>query len=187
MVSFDPFPVLSTPRLRLRALEPGDAERVFRIQSDPEVTRYFGRAPYSTLAEAEQRIATVLEGIRENTSICWGITLKENDEHLGTAGFWRWNKLHRWAELGFELLPAFWNQGIMTETLRAVLAFAFDRMDLHRVEARLDPDNRACKRVLERLGFTREGLLRQNWWHEGKCTDTAVYGLLRNDPARTAA
>ncbi|MGK4009172.1 GNAT family protein [Sorangium sp. So ce1036] len=187
MVSFDPFPVLSTPRLRLRAIEPGDAERILRIQSDPEVTRYFGRAPFSALAEAEQRIAVVLEGVRENTSIRWGITLKESHELLGTAGFWRWNKPHRWAEIGFELLPAFWNRGIMTEALRAMLSFGFDVMGLHRVEAQLDPENRACMRVLERLGFAREGLLRQNWWYDGKCTDTAVYGLLRDAPAGPAA
>ncbi|WP_437967619.1 GNAT family protein [Sorangium sp. So ce260] len=181
MASFDPFPVLTTPRLRLRSIEPGDVERIFRIQSDPEVTRYFGRGPDASIADSERRIATIIAGVREHTSIRWGITLEESGELVGTGGFWRWNKPHRWAEIGYELLPAFWNRGIMTEALRAVLRFGFASMDLHRVEAQIDPENRASARVLERLGFAREGLLRQNWYHDGRYTDTAVYGLLRDD------
>ncbi|WP_438026242.1 GNAT family N-acetyltransferase [Sorangium sp. So ce233] len=181
MVSFDPFPVLTTPRLRLRALEPGDAERLFRIRSDPEVTRYVGRAPDSSLADSEQHIAVVSAGIRENTAIWWGITLEESGDLIGYGGFLRWNKPHRWAEIGYGLEPASWGRGIMTEALRAMLPFGFASMDLHRVEAQLDPENRASARVLERLGFTREGQHRQNWYYDGQFTDTAVYGLLRGE------
>lgn len=187
MASFDPFPVLTTPRLRLRALGPGDAERIFRIQSDPEVTRYFGRAPFTAVAEAEERIATAIASVREHTSIRWGITLEDSGELLGTAGFWNWNKPHRWAEIGYELLPAFWGRGIMTEALRAILAFGFESMDLHRVTAQIDPENLASARVLERLGFTREGQHRQNWYYDGRFTDTAVYGLLRGELKPAAA
>ncbi|WP_433932401.1 GNAT family N-acetyltransferase [Sorangium cellulosum] len=181
MASFDPFPVLTTPRLRLRAMEPADVERLFRIRSDPQVTRYTGRAPDSSIADTEQNLAVVSAGIRENTSIYWGITLKEGGELIGNGGFWRWNKPHRWAEIGYGLLPAFWGQGIMTEALRAMLPFGFASMDLHRVEAQLDPENRASARVLERLGFTREGQHRQNWYYDERFTDTAVYGLLRGE------
>lgn len=185
MASFDPFPVLTTPRLTLRSIEPSDVERIFRIQSDPEVTRYFGRGPDGSIADSERRIATLLAGVRENTSIRWGITLEESGELVGTGGFWRWNKPHRWAEIGYELLPALWNRGIMTEALRAVLRFGFESMDLHRVEAHIDPENRASARVLERLGFVLEGQHRQNWYYGGRFTDTAVYGLLRDEAAAT--
>ncbi|WP_437734139.1 GNAT family N-acetyltransferase [Sorangium sp. So ce1335] len=184
MALFDPFPVLTTPRLRLRALGPGDAERVFRLRSDPEVTRYLGRAPDSSLADAEQHLAVIREGIRTDAAIYWGITRKESGELVGTGGFWRWNKPHRWAEIGYGLLPELWGQGIMTEALGAMLPFGFESMDLHRVEAQLDPENRASARLLERLGFAREGQQRQNWYHEGRFTDTAVYGLLRGELKR---
>ncbi|WP_437998502.1 GNAT family N-acetyltransferase [Sorangium sp. So ce185] len=183
MTSFDPFPVLTTPRLTLRAIAPSDVERIFRIQSDPEVVRYAGRGPDGSLADSERRIATVMTGVRENTSIRWGITLKEGGELVGTGGFWRWNKPHRSAEIGYELLPAFWNRGIMTEALRAVIRFGFASMELHRVEAQIDPDNRASARVLERLGFALEGRQRQNWYYDGRYTDTALYGLLRGELA----
>ncbi|MGK3998010.1 GNAT family N-acetyltransferase [Sorangium sp. So ce1024] len=185
--AFDPFPVLTTPRLRLRALDPGDAERVFRLRSDPDVMRYIGRAPDGSVAATEQHLAAILESIREGASIGWGITLKDSGELIGTGGFVRWNKPHRWAEIGYAILPAFWGQGIMTEALRAMLPFGFASMDLHRVEAQLDPENRASARVLERLGFVREGQHRQNWCYEGQFTDTAVYGLLRGElkPAAT--
>ncbi|AGP42249.1 GNAT family N-acetyltransferase [Sorangium cellulosum] len=187
MASFDPFPVLTTPRLTLRSIAPSDAERIFRIQSDPEVVRYFGRAPDGSLADAERRIATIMAGVQENTSIRWGITLKESGELVGTGGFWRWNKPHRWAEIGYDLLPAFWNRGIMTEALRALIRFGFASMELHRVEAQIDPENRASARVLERLGFALEGRQRQNWYYDGRYTDTAVYGLLRGELADAAA
>ncbi|XXX76987.1 GNAT family N-acetyltransferase [Sorangium sp. So ce134] len=186
MASFDPFPVLATPRLTLRSIEPGDVERIFRIQSDPEVVRYSGRGPDGSLAAAERRIETILAGVREYTSIRWGITLKESGELVGTGGFWRWNKPHRWAEIGYELLPEFWNRGIMTEALRAVIRFGFESMELHRVEAQIDPDNRASARVLERLGFALEGRHRQNWYYDERFTDTEVYGLLRGELAAAA-
>ncbi|AUX45001.1 GNAT family acetyltransferase [Sorangium cellulosum] len=186
-VSFDPFPVLETQRLRLRAITSGDAESIFRIQSDPEVTRYFGRPGDGALADSERRVAEIEKGVRENTSIRWGVTLRDGGEIIGSVGFWRWNKPHRWAEVGYDLLPAFWNQGIMSEAVRAVVSFGFASMDLHRVEAQLDPENRASARLLERLGFARDGLLRENWYYEGKFTDTAVYGLLRRDAAGAAA
>lgn len=181
MISFDPFPVLETPSLRLRAIGPDDVEAIFRIQSDPEVTRYFGRAADSTIAEAEKRVTTFMEGVRDQTSIRWGITLRGDDALIGSSGFWRWNKLHRWAEIGYELSPAHWGRGVMPEALSAILRFGFASMDLHRVEGHVDPDNRASRRVLEKLGFTQEAILRENWFHQGRFTDSVIYGLLDRD------
>lgn len=181
MRSFDPFPPLDTPRLHLRRLTPDDAEIIFRIQSDPEVIRYFGRAGDASIEAARERVARIDAGIREHTSIRWGITLRDTGELIGTAGFWRWNKPHRNAEIGYDLRPAWWGRGLMPEAVRAILRFGFDEMDLHRVEANVDTENQRSVRVLERLGFVREGVLRENWLNEGRFTDTGTYGLLRRD------
>jgi ribosomal-protein-alanine N-acetyltransferase len=188
VLTFTPFPSLETPRLVLRELVPADVEAVFRMQSDPEVTRYFGRDPDRTPADTEKRLTLVFDGVRDVTAIRWGITFRGSSELLGTVGFWRWNKPHQWAETGYELAAAHWGKGVMTEALGAALGFAFGVMELHRVEAQLDPANRGSSRVLEKLGFAREALLRENWFYDGKFTDTAIYGLLARDfQARASA
>jgi ribosomal-protein-alanine N-acetyltransferase len=109
------------------------------------------------------------------------LTLRGSDALLGTAGFWRWDKAHHWAEVGYELRPEHWGKGLMPEALTAMIRFGFERMELHRVEANITPANTASRRVLEKLGFVCEGVKRENWFHDGRYTDTAHYGLLRSD------
>jgi [ribosomal protein S5]-alanine N-acetyltransferase len=181
MISFDPFPTLETPRLVLRELVPSDVETIFRIQSNPEVVRYFGRPAHSTLAETEKLLGLVFDGQRDVTGVRWGLSLRDSGALAGTCGFWRWNKQHRFAEIGYEMAPAYWGRGLMVEALGPILRYGFTKMELHRVEAIIDPANQASRRVLEKLGFKRDALLRENWLFEGKFTDSAIYGLLENE------
>ncbi len=181
MSLFQPFPMLQTARLRLVALRSEDVEGVFKLQSDPRVVRYFGRAPDRTLADSMRRIEEIVREVAQETAIRWGLRLSSSDELIGTAGFWRWNEPHHLAEIGYELSPDHWGQGLMPEALRAILQFGFARMKLHRVEANLDPNNQASARVLEKLGFVREGVLRENWFYDGVYTHTGTYGLLARE------
>jgi len=183
MISFDPFPVLETPRLFLRRLVPPDAEVIFRLQQDPEVTRYIGRDPDPNLEASLQRIEVIDANIRETNGITWGLVLKETGELIGTAGLWRWVKLHRFVEIGYQLASAYWGRGLMTEALRPILHFGFEVMGVHRIEANTDPANLASARVLEKVGFKQEARLRENWFYNGTFTDSAIYGMLRRDLA----
>jgi ribosomal-protein-alanine N-acetyltransferase len=178
---FYPFPTLETARLMLREPAPADAELIFRIQSDLRVNQYLGRPPDQTVAESAARVTDMIEGLRAGTSIRWIVALRDGGEAVGSGGFWRWNEPHRWAEIGYDLLPHHWGRGIMTEAVRAILRFGFTSMGLHRVEANAEPDNAASVRVLEKVGFVREGLLRENWFHEGRYTHSAIYGILARD------
>ncbi len=184
MISFDPFPTLETPRLILRQLYPSDAEAVFRNHSDPQVARYLGRDPDSTIDPTLARLQLVFDGVRDGTAIRWGITLRDDPTLMGTVGFWKWNKPSFCAELGYEIGPAYWNKGYMTEAVTAAIRFGFDHLELHRAEANIDPANDGSRRVLEKLGFTREALLRENWFYCGRFLDSAIYGLLKNEFAR---
>lgn len=181
MNSFDPFPVLETPRLILRKLEPSDAEAMFRIHSDPLVTKYFGRDPDTTMEPTLQRLQSVVDALRDHTGIRWGIVRRDDPTLMGSVGFWKWNKPHFYAEIGYELGSAHWNKGYMTEAIRAALRFGFDYMDLHRVEANIDPDNIGSRRTVQKVGFTQEALLRQNWFYAGRFTDSAIYGILKHE------
>jgi [ribosomal protein S5]-alanine N-acetyltransferase len=181
MKSFDPFPVLETPRLVLRELVIEDAEAVFRNSSDPQVARFLGRDPDASLEVSLKRVQSCVDALKEHTGIRWAITLRGDPTLLGTVGFWKWNKPSFYAEIGYELGPAHWNKGYMTEAVRAALAFGFEHMDLNRVEANTDPDNLASRRVVEKLGFTHEATLRQNWFYAGKFLDSVIYGLLKSE------
>lgn len=183
MTLFDPFPTLDTPRLLLRALTQDDFDTLLRIQTDPRVIRYFGRAAL-TREQMQERMKLIFDGIRDGTSVRWGLELRETGALVGTCGFWRWNKEHHFAEVGYELTPEAWGRGLMPEALRTLCRYAFEKMGLHRVEATVDPENAASIRTLEKVGFVREALLRENWFFDGRYTDSGIYGLLASDLLR---
>ncbi|MCC6622625.1 MAG: GNAT family N-acetyltransferase [Deltaproteobacteria bacterium] len=179
---FDPFPVLATPRTLLCELTLADVDRMFAIRGDPRVARYLGRDPEASPDTMRLRIQGVIDGIAEGSSIRWAIVSKPTGALLGSSGLWHWDKEHRWAELGYEIAPEAWGQGLMAEVNRAIIAWAFGPpMRLHRVEARIDPANQQSRRVLDKLGFTHEGTLRQSWFHRDLVTDTDVFGLLAGE------
>lgn len=183
MNAFNTFPILETTRLRLREISEVDADDMFRIMSDPEVMHYFGMLPMTARAQAVQRAHWSQEAFAEREGIRWAIVERSSGRFLGTCGYWRIVKEHDRAEIGYELAPAAWGRGIMTEALGVVLDFGFLAMRLHSVEAQIHPDNAGSRRVLEKLGFEREGYFRENFYDpvEGRYTDTAVYSLIKPD------
>ena len=119
------------------------------------------------------------EGIR------WVIAERECDEYLGDAGFFRYKPAHARAEIGYKLRPAYWDRGIMTEALGAVLEYGFLEMGLNRVEALVDPRNGASMRVMAKLGFSNEGILREYEIEHGQPVDLAMLSLLRREWPRS--
>jgi len=176
---FDPFPTLTTPRLTLREMTLDDAEDHFRIRAHPEVMKYGASLPDTKVDEAIQRINVVREHLRAGTGIRWAITDRASGAFLGSGGFWRWDKRHFRAEIGYELAYEHWGKGIMTEALRAMLPFGFEVMQLHSVEASIEPNNKGSARVLEKVGFRQEGYYRENFYLNGVFSDTAVFSLLK--------
>jgi ribosomal-protein-alanine N-acetyltransferase len=177
---FDPFPTLQTSRLTLRAISLEDLDHFFRVRTDPQVLRYLG-ADVETREQVQKRIEVVLEGVREGKSIRWAITDRESGAFLGSGGFWRWDQRHYRAEVGYDLAPQHWGKGLMTEAVGAMVRFGFDVMRLHSVEANIDPLNEASRRVLLKLGFKQEGLLRESYFYAKQFLDTAVFSLLEAD------
>lgn len=178
---FEPFPIIETPRLVLRRIERADLPVIYRLQSDPNVVRYFGRPAHSRIEQSEELLYKIEDGLQNGTSVRWAITVRPSLEMIGSTGFWRWNQPHRGAEIGYEMDPAYWGKGIMVEAIRPTLAFGFRVMKLHRIEANIDPANIGSRRVLEKLGFKREGRIRENWFDGERYTDTEHFGLLENE------
>jgi len=175
------FPVLATTRLLMRQPSRADADEVLRIFSDPEVLRYYNVDQVATREEA----AAIIEGRRRRYEmgygVRWGIYLKENDRYIGSCGFEVIHNPWHYAEVGYELARTYWSNGYMTEALTAMIGHGFEKMDLHRVEAQVEPPNEASKAVLRRIGFREEGVARERGYWRGEFHDLAQFGLLKEE------
>lgn len=177
-LQFDPFPVLETERLILRAYRESDAPEVLFMRSDPDMMRYLDRAPAQGLDDARAHIRLVLDNLANHEGILWGICLKGEDRVIGNVCFWRMDKPHFRAEIGYALMPAHQGRGIMQEAIAAALDYAFMVMGFHSIEANVNPLNAASIAVLKRAGFVQEAYFRENYYHDGKFLDSAIYSLL---------
>ena len=173
------FPTLTTARLELRAPVGGDAGELFAIFSDPEVMRYWSTPPMVGLAQAEALVDETGNHFLAGTGLRWAVCRPDDGRVIGTASLFHFDFQNSRAEIGYALGRGSWGQGFMNEALVAVIGFAFGEMDLRRLEADADPRNAASIRTLERLGFVREGLLRERWVVAGVVSDSAIFGLLR--------
>jgi ribosomal-protein-alanine N-acetyltransferase len=174
-------PSITTERLRLRWLTPADVPALFAIFGDPEVCRYWSRPALQDLAAAQALHAEIVQYFADRSLFQWGLAERTSDRVVGTCTLAALSLEHRRAEVGFALARAAWGRGYMAEALPALLAFGFDTLALHRVEADVDPRNVRSIRLLERVGFRREGYLRQRYHVAGEAQDAVLYGLLRGE------
>jgi ribosomal-protein-alanine N-acetyltransferase len=181
MFDFKIFPALVTKRLSLRDFRPSDAADVLVFRGDPIVQKYDDPVIH-TEVEALAFIDDLQAEFNNQKGISWAVTLKDQDVVIGAFGLHHWDQYHRRAEAGYGLAHAYWGQGIGSEALQAIVQFGFEHMNLHRVYARTIADNHASVRLLERLGFQREGTQREHSWEEdGTFHDSAIYGFLARE------
>lgn len=178
---WETLPTLEAERVRLRAMCDRDIDGLFAIFSSPEVMRYWSFTPLVDRDAAVGLLNQTLEGFRRRALMKWGVALRESDELIGTVTLINLDFANHRAEIGYALARAFWGHGYIQEALHAVLEYAFKDLSLHRIEADVDPRNDASIRTLERLGFQKEGYLRQRWHVGGEIQDALFYGLLRPD------
>jgi RimJ/RimL family protein N-acetyltransferase len=174
-------PIITTERLVLRWVSENDIDSLFEVFSDSQVMRYWSTAPYSDRDAAVQLQREIAAGNENNTMIKWGLALRDSDRLIGTTTLFNLSLENGRAELGYAMGRAHWGKGYMNEALQALLSHAFEVMDLRRLEADVDPRNTASIRTLERLGFQKEGYLRERWHVNGEIQDALFYGLLRRE------
>jgi len=174
--------ILKTERLVLREFVPGDWRAVHAYQSDPRYQRYYPRRDRS---EADTRAFVQRQVDRQSESPRYkfqmAIMLPHNDTLVGNCGVRLDEPGALVGDLGYELNPAHWGQGYATEAARAMLAFGFDTLGLHRVWAECVADNVASRRVLEKLGMILEGRLRENQYIDDRWHDTLIYAVLEQE------
>lgn len=179
--AFITFPTLETQRLSLRRIGLADTDALFDLYSTDAVAQYLDIDTLTDRAGAVELAEFFVRSYDEQFALRWGITLRGIDHLIGTCVYNGLDAEHRRAELGYDLLPACWSQGIMGEALQAALRYAFDVMELNRIEAVTSPDNTRSRALLAKLGFTEEGCLRQRSFYRGVFWDDVFYGLLREE------
>jgi ribosomal-protein-alanine N-acetyltransferase len=162
-----------------------DSNALFDVFRDGETMRYWSSPPHSSPLATTEVIERARDAFVSGAGIEWAITLAGDDVAVGKIGHWRWQRAHSRSEVGFILRRDLWRRGIATEALAAVVEWGFAALELHSMEAQLDIDNVGSQRTLERVGFRREGHLRQSYFDGREYRDTLVYGLLRGEQRTT--
>ncbi len=178
------FPRLETERLLLRKIVPSDAAALYAIFSNDEVTRYYDLGTMVDPADAETMVRRMASRYRHGQAIRWGIVHKQDRAFVGTCGF-HFQAAGFKAEIGYDLGREHWHQGYMSEALRAMLAYGFETLKLHRIEALVMPENEASATLLLRLGFSEEGVLREYAYFKGEYHDLCFFSLLRREANQT--
>ncbi|MGB4115289.1 MAG: GNAT family protein [Polaromonas sp.] len=176
------FPVLETERLVLRELRYGDAPTLLEIHGNAQVMQWMGTDALKDLEAAHHLVSRFLAGrVAMVSSTRWGLERKSDGQLLGSCGVFNWSKEWKKCMLGYELSLEAQGSGYMFEALNAILPWAFEHLELHRVEALIHPDNHASFKLAERLGFQVEGTLREVAFWNNTHHNMVQLGLLRRD------
>jgi [ribosomal protein S5]-alanine N-acetyltransferase len=175
------FPVLETKRLQLKQITEQHIDRYFEIMAKDEVTKYYGMPSLTDREQARNLIQSFSERFAEKKSIRWGIIWCDTNEFLGTVGLNNWSPYSRKAEVGYELHPDFWGKGITTEAVSEIISYAFTKLNLFRIGAVTFPENHSSSKVLEKLGFQKEGVLRGYLYQKEQNHDALMFSLLKSE------
>ena len=177
----DAFPNLESERLILRQVIKKDVEQLYEILSDAEVAKFDYFYPVTSKGEVMKFIDRYKQELEENEEITWGIILRKTNKLIGTCCIGDFNEGARRAEIGYDIAQVEWGKGYATEAIREVVDFGFNVMNLNRIEATITPGNIASVRVLRKLDFIQEGIVRERDLIKGKLEDGIIMAVLKRD------
>ncbi len=174
-------PVLETDRLILRPLTVEDAEDLQEWLPDPDLYTYWGRPAHKKELNPKEMFVDPRPHIKRKPSADfeWGIVLKSTAKVIGEVSIFEIEN-SRMAKVAYRLSKSYWRNGLTTEALKAAVEFCFTNTEIQRLWTDVDARNTASGRVLEKCGFTREGLIRQGKFNLTYC-DYYLYGMLKED------
>jgi ribosomal-protein-alanine N-acetyltransferase len=175
---FEHLPQLETARLAFRLIEAEHAGVVFKLNSDLEALRFVARDPYTKIDQAADRVAEFETGYKERKAIWWAFYPREANEPIGYGGLFDINREWNKAEIGYGLLQNYWGNGYAGEAVAEMVRFGRDDLGLHRIYGKVVPGNTASVRILEKLGFEKEGRLKDDAFARGRYFDMCVFALI---------
>lgn len=174
-------PILSTKRLILRPVSLDDAPRIMQLAGEWEIAATTANIPHPyEEGMAEEWISTHTASFENKTGVNLAIVLRSEDAFIGAIGL-HLNKQHQLAELGYWVGVPYWNQGYCTEAAKEMLRYGFEDLDINRIQARHMTKNPASGRVMEKIGMTPEGVLRQSLFRFDTFENAAIYSILRKE------
>jgi [ribosomal protein S5]-alanine N-acetyltransferase len=179
--SFTHFPEFASARIVLRRAEEKDAKDLLALYSDESVVQFLPLDLFLSTEDAKEEMRWYEQIFQNQSGIRWMIEDKQLKKVIGTCGFLNYEKKHNRMEIGYDLAPEFWGQGFMPEALKLIIEFGFSKMRINKIEAKVEPKNKASIRLLEKLGFQKEGLLRQHEFEKGNYIDLLVFSKLSSD------
>ena len=178
---FTHMPTITTKRLVLRPASMRDADDMYSWCSDPQVARYVLWDAHTSIRTTKNYLRYLIHQYRQGAPSTFVMEHRENGHAIGTIGFIWMDEQCRSCEVGYSMSRDYWNRGLMTEALQALIEFCFLKLKLNRVEAQHDVRNIASGRVMEKAGMRYEGSLRQRVFNKGQFIDVALYAILRSD------
>jgi len=176
------YPELTTQRLRLRLFEARDTDGLHACFGDSEAMRYWNFPACQSKAETARWVKILARATSPHSYQAWAVAEKRSDRCIGMVNYHHREAHNRRLEIGYILAPSHQRQGLMTEALQALVTYCFDELRTHRIEAMISPDNRASIKLVERLGFQREGGPLRDYWRVGEeYRSVLVYGLIDGD------
>ena len=178
---FQHTPVIRTQRLHLRKLTMKDAGDIFEYSKDPLVAEHVLWDAHRSVSESKGYIRYMMRKYRYGEPSSWGIVWDAEEKVIGTIGFMWIQPENAAAEVGYSLARRFWNRGLMTEALQALIRYGFEEMHLNRIEAIHETDNPASGAVMRKCGMLHEGTMRSKIINKGRFVDVELYAILRRD------
>ncbi|MEZ5043113.1 MAG: GNAT family N-acetyltransferase [Saprospiraceae bacterium] len=169
------FPSLHSERLLLRQIVPKDLPNIYQGLSDKKVIRYYG-VSFASLEATEAQMEWYEQLWAEQTGIWWAICAKETGTFLGACGYNEYQPHHKKIELGYWLLPLHWKKGYVSEALQLVVPYAFENLEINRIEAFVETGNVASDKVLKKLQFIHEDTLRNCEYKNDRFISLKVFG-----------
>lgn len=172
-------PTLESPRLFLSQITKNDLEEYYFLCSDETTMRLWGTKTHSNPSETEELISYLQQQFFKQQLIRWGIRLKTDHRLVGDIGFWRFIYPRDRAEIGTKIHHTLWNKGLITEASNLVIKYAFDVMGLHSIEGNVEPSNAPSIHLLQKLGFTQEGYIKEHTYchYSEQYKDTLLFSL----------
>jgi RimJ/RimL family protein N-acetyltransferase len=170
-------PELTTERFLLQQVLREDQQFVFEGLSHPDIIEFYG-VRYDSIDATKKQMEWYEKNYNDGTGGPWKIVDKATGEKTGVVAYYFHKPEHKKAEVGFWLFPQYWNKGIATEVLTAVIKYCQQQKDIHRLEAFVEEGNVASNKVLEKVGFVYEGTMRECENKNGKFISLRIYALI---------
>ena len=174
---FVPYPRIETDRLVIRMVKKQDAEDLYELCRRPETSMFALWSPHESLSETKEFINYQIARYRKKDCMFFVVEEKESGRVIGTCSYVSMDADYKIAEIGYSVLSDVWNNGFATEIADALMGYAFNRIGVQRVFARVLPQNTASQRVLLKLGLEYEGTAKKGYYFNGRVNDVFTYGI----------